>query len=551
MMMSSEIKSPLRIMCKNCGHPVTFDIRLQTYCCPMCGETSGIDTTRQESISLHEINKEDLRSKTARAQVSACSGCGAKIFFPQGEALSNCDFCGGRLVRTDIDKLGFAPDLVIPFVLTKEDARKRLCQWATDNPQTAEARMINNSSNDIQGYYMPYEIVRGPMEVKVNRAGISRTYQCRGFVENTAVNCVREMNSSLLDAAGPFELDAAVPFEYGYIAGHRTLISDLSDNDIDRRVRRQTAKTYQPAVQKTLQDSDIRIKVTSDKLLSASAMLPVYVLKKGRLSAVVNGQTGRIAVSLKDKKKKPFPFWAVEASVYTAAATLIFSSLISFEWRFIAMFAFFFGSLFFVAMGQNRAPIAAQIIKNSERLQAQRSNGRLLISRKQSAPSDYPPVFYENIDGREVAVAYKFLPIQRILSLVMQGLVLIFAPVIASVFISVVTVLSNGGSVMKELAGLHLYGGCIWFIFTVTAALLLVMESARFRAYDHPYIYELKQNGGRALIGNPKSRRLSIFNTYLSGSEAVSVLKTKQGILWTAVAVVVFVLSVYMILDRW
>lgn len=550
-MMSSKIKSPLRIMCKNCGHPVTFDIRLQTYCCPMCGETSGIDTTRQESIRLHEINKEDLCSKTARAQVSACSGCGAKIFFPQGEALRNCDFCGGRLVRTDIDKLGFAPDLVIPFVLTKEDARKRLCQWATDNPQTAEARMINNSSNDIQGYYMPYEIVRGPMEVKVNRAGISRTYQCRGFVENTAVNCVREMNSSLLDAAGPFELDAAVPFEYGYIAGHRTLISDLSDNDIDRRVRRQAAKTYQPAVQKTLQDSDIRIKVTSDKLLSASAMLPVYVLKKGRLSAVVNGQTGRIAVSLKDKKKKPFPFWAVEVSVYTAAATLIFSSLISFEWRFIAMFAFFFGSLFFVAMGQNRAPIAAQIIKNSERLQAQRSNGRLLISRKQSAPPDYPPVFYENIDGREVAVAYKFLPIQRILSLVMQGLVLIFAPVIASVFISVVTVLSNGGSVMKELAGLHLSGGCIWFIFTVTAALLLVMESARFRAYDHPYIYELKQNGGRALIGNPKSRRLSIFNTYLSGSEAVSVLKTKQGILWTAVAVVVFVLSVYMILDRW
>ena len=550
-MMSSKIKSPLRIMCKNCGHPVTFDIRLQTYCCPMCGETSGIDTTRQESIRLHEINKEDLCSKTARAQVSACSGCGAKIFFPQGEALRNCDFCGGRLVRTDIDKLGFAPDLVIPFVLTKEDARKRLCQWATDNPQTAEARMINNSSNDIQGYYMPYEIVRGPMEVKVNRAGISRTYQCRGFVENTAVNCVREMNSSLLDAAGPFELDAAVPFEYGYIAGHRTLISDLSDNDIDRRVRRQAAKTYQPAVQKTLQDSDIRIKVTSDKLLSASAMLPVYVLKKGRLSAVVNGQTGRIAVSLKDKKKKPFPFWAVEVSVYTAAATLIFSSLISFEWRFIAMFAFFFGSLFFVTMGQNRAPIAAQIIKNSERLQAQRSNGRLLISRKQSAPPDYPPVFYENIDGREVAVAYKFLPIQRILSLVMQGLVLIFAPVIASVFISVVTVLSNGGSVMKELAGLHLSGGCIWFIFTVTAALLLVMESARFRAYDHPYIYELKQNGGRALIGNPKSRRLSIFNTYLSGSEAVSVLKTKQGILWTAVAVVVFVLSVYMILDRW
>lgn len=526
---------------------MTFDIKRQTYRCPMCGETSGIEQTRQESVRLHELHKEDLRAQAVHPQITTCSGCGAKTVFPQGEALCNCDFCGGRLIRADVKELGFAPDLVIPFVLTKEDAKNRLREWAADHTKTPEARMISSSSEDIQGYYMPYEIVRGPMEVRANRAGLSRTYLCRGFIENTAVNCVREMDSALLDVAGPFDLDAVVPFEYGCIAGQRALISNLSDNDIDRRVRRQVAKVYLPEVQKTLHDSDIRIKVSSGQLLSASAMLPVYVLKKGRLSAVVNGQTGRIAVSLKDKVKKPFPFWAVEAAVYTFAVTLLLCSIISFSCRYAAVFGMLFGLMFFVGMGYDRAPIAARVIKRGEKVRARRRDGKLLLS--QSEPSSLcPPVFYENIDGREVAVEYKFLPAQRILSLVVQSLALIFAPIVAAAAIAAVMAIANGRSVPAELAGLELRGGSIWFIFAVMLGVLFLMQTMRIKAYDRPFIYERTQNGERVLVGDPKARRMTIFNSFLSKTEATAAVKTKEGLLWAAGAVAVFVLSVWSML---
>ena len=543
-----EVKSPLRIICRNCGHPVTFDIERQTYRCPMCGETSGIEQTRQESVRLHELHKEDLRAQAVHPQITTCSGCGAKTVFPQGEALSNCDFCGGRLIRADAKELGFAPDLVIPFMLTEKDAKNRLREWAADHPKTPEARMISSSSEDIQGYYMPYEIVRGPMEVKANRAGLSRTYLCRGFIENTAANCVREMDSALIDAAGPFDLDAAVPFEYGYIAGHRALISDLSDNDIDRRVRRQVAKAYLPTVQKTLHDSDIRVQVTSEQLLSASAMLPVYVLKKGRLSAVVNGQTGRIAVSLKDKKKKPFPFWAVEAAAYTIAVTLLLCAIISFSWRYAAVFGTVFGLIFFVGMGYDRAPIAARVIKRGEKVRARRRDGKLLLSQSESSSPPCTPVFYENIDGREVAVEYKFLPAQRILPLVVQSLALIFAPIVAAAAIAAATAIANGRSVPAELAGLELRGGSIWFIFTVMLGVLFLMQTMRIKAYDRPFIYERTQNGERVLVGDPKARRMTIFNSFLSKTEATAAVKTKEGLLWAAGAVAVFVLSVWFML---
>ena len=544
----SEVKSPLHIICRNCGYPVTFDIESQTYRCPMCGKTSGIEQTRQESIRLHELHKKELRAQSAESETTTCSGCGAKVFFPQGEALCNCDFCGGRLVRTNAKELGFAPDLVIPFVLNREEAKKHLREWAADHPKAAEARMINSSLEDIQGYYMPYEIVRGPMEVKANRAGLSRTYLCRGGIENTAANCVREMDSALLDAVGPFDLDATVPFEYGCIAGHRALISDLSDNDIDRRVRRQVANTYLPTVKKILHDSDIRIKVTSGQLLSASAMLPVYVLKKGRLSAIVNGQTGRIAVSLKDEEKKTFPFWAVEASVYTLAVTLLLCTVISFSWQYAALFGIFFGLVFFVGMGYGRAPIAARVIKRGEKVRARRRDGKLLLSQGEPSSPLCQPVFYENIDGREVAVEYKFFPARRILSLVMQSLALIFAPVVTAAGIAAATAIANGRRVPEEIAGLDFRGGSIWFIFTVTIGVLLLMQTMRIKAYDRPFIYSRTQTDGYVLVGDPKARRMTIFSSFLFRTEAVAIVETKQGILWAAGTVAVFVLSVWFML---
>ena len=542
-----EVRSPLRITCRNCGHPVTFDIERQTYRCPMCSETSGIEETRRASLELRELHKEELHAQAAQAQVAVCSGCGAKTVFPQGEALSNCDFCGGRLVRADAGELGFEPDLVIPFMLTEQEAKERLREWAKEHPKTGEARMINSSSDDIRGYYLPYEIVSGPMEFKANRAGLSRSYRCRGYIEDTAVNCVREMDYSVLDAAEPFDLNSAVPFEYGYIAGHRALISDISDNDIDRRVRRRAEKVCLPTVQRTLQDSDVRIKVTSDRLLSASATLPMYVLKKGRLSAVVNGQTGRVAVSLKDKKKKPFPFWAVEAAVYTVAVTLLLCAIISFSWKYICMFGIFFGLMFFIGMGQDRAPIAARVIKRGERVRAHREDGELLISQgEESAPPCLSPVFYETVDGRETAVEYKFLTLRRILSLVIQSVALIFAPVAAAAVIAAVKAIASNRSVYEGIAGMDLRGDSVWFIFTVTFSLLFTTQSARIKAYDRPYIYELTQNGGRRLVGKPRDRRLLLAELVFTDVGTLkSAAKSMRGILIAIGTAVTFILSVW------
>lgn len=542
----SQTVSPLRIVCKNCGSPVSFDIEYQTYRCPMCGSASPIEEKRSESLRLREIHKESLHAESAPFQITACSSCGAKTIFPRDEVSNSCDFCGGSLIRSDAEAHGFVPDLIIPFVLTIDEAKARLLEWAGEHPKTAESRMISASLNDLCGYYLPYEIVKGSVEIKTNRAGVSRNYMCRGYIEDTPVNCVREMDCTVLDASEPFDLNSAVPFEYAYIAGHRALISNMSDNDIDRRIRRRTADAYLPDVQKTLHDSDVRIKIVSDSMLSAAALFPMYVLKKGRLSAVVNGQTGRVAVSLKDKEKKPFPFWAAEALIYTAAVTLILCAIVSFTWKYAAMFGIFFGLLFFVGMGNDRAPISARVIKRGEKVQARREDGRLLISRNElSVPKLSPLVFYENIEGRKTAVEYKFLPPRRILSLALQSLAMVFTPVAAAAVIAAVTGVVNGDGALTKIGEINPWGGSIWFIFTVIFSIIFTMQSARIKAYDKPYIYEIAQNGERKLTGNAKMRRMTLFDFVFADNEVSdSVIKSKRGVLIIICAIAVFILSV-------
>ncbi len=503
----SEVKSPLRILCRNCGHPVTFDIERQTYRCPMCGTTTGIEEEKKKITELRTLRKKDLYAQRADLMQVRCSGCSAYVIFPTGEVLNQCDFCGSRLVRGDASELGFMPDLVIPFSLTEAEARERLRQWAGKHPKAEETRLIDDALDTIQGYYMPYEIVNGSMEALVNRAGLSRHYRCRGYVEKVAVNGVREMNASLLDAAGPFDLDTAKPFSYAYLAGHRALVSNLSDNDIDRRARRQVAAAYLPTVQKTLQDTDVRMRLISDNLLSMSAMLPVYVLKKGRLSAVVNGQTGRVATAFQDEKKKPFPFWMLEALLYTVITTLLLGIFVSAEWKYLAMFGAFFGLLYFCALGQNRAPIASNIIRKSE--EKNRENIRTQTGQEE------PPVFYEKINGREIPVEYRFLPMRRILSLVLQSIMFIAAPVITAAVIRGIT--ADNGGLLENIINIDLRGGSIWFIFTISMVAIAVAQIARGEVYNHPFIYERLEGGSRRLTGEAKARRVTIFSMATAG----------------------------------
>ena len=70
-----------------------------------------------------------------------------------------------------------------------------------------------------------------------------------------------------------------------------------------------------------MQTTGVRVDVRTEDLSSLSALLPFYYLKEGDLLAVVNGQTGRVAVS-GGRKKVSFP-WVIEPLLYSIILTFL------------------------------------------------------------------------------------------------------------------------------------------------------------------------------------------------------------------------------------
>lgn len=154
-----------------------------------------------------------------------------------------------------------------------------------------------------KAYYLPYQIVRGPVSATVHRTGNSRVYHCLGYMEGTAVSTSSQLDNLVLNGIEPFDWSAARPFEYGYIAGHNVKLSDLSDAQTNCRIMDECEQDFLPVAEKVTRTSDVNLAMETGEISTTSALLPVYFIKCGRLTAVMNGQTGRIAVSKKRKKK--------------------------------------------------------------------------------------------------------------------------------------------------------------------------------------------------------------------------------------------------------
>ena len=484
------------IKCKNCGAPVGYDIVRQTYCCPHCGQTSGIREIRQQ-MGYRPLDPEDRRHIHTAAEIASCPNCGAEILCGAGEGSETCSFCGGRLVRREFEESPQFPQYVLPFVLTRQEALARLQQWAEANP--AEGRRISEHLPELEGWYLPYSLVRGPVWGFVRRENSTRDFHVRAFVDRAVVNVSRQLDNETLDAAEPFDLSELRPFEHGYIAGHRVKLPDLSGAKRQRRCLQEAGNSLRPAMEKKFGTDGIRVNLVQGDLLEIPVLLPMYVLKTGRRLVAVNGQTGRISMRTEQSKKRS-RLWILEPLVLTAVLFLAMwlgtQSLIA-----AAMWALIFGMIILILYSQNRYSVIGRVIEQGEQTKARRVAEALRIREDTSIPRNpfpTPPVFFENLGGQLVDVVYKFYPVRRILEITWKMLLVFFLPVIVSGLLY----LCGVGN------GFRLLGGSAWYLLSSILCMIYMRSGVRGDAYDLPYTYVRTPGGGLQLLGSARSRRI-------------------------------------------
>ncbi len=514
----ADNRNPLRIFCRNCGAPARFNILTQSYACPHCGQTSGIDDVRKSVNSWRTLQKDSTSVKTAGMKFHSClcNTCGAQIVFTDNLASQTCDFCGSKLVRSEFSSPELLPELIIPFFITEAEAMERMKMWAQEHSSTAEGRMLLSNIRRLCGYYLPYYVVKGPVQAKISRDGTERSYQCAGFIDGIAVNASKQLNNLVLNEAEPFDWSYVRPFDYGYIAGQRVKLCDISDSAADRRIKDEVNADFLPEVEKVMQTRGVNLEISTGDMSVMPALMPMYVVKTKKLTAVMNGQTGRIAVSA-GRFNESYQ-WLAEPTIYTVILTLVFGYFYDYDPQALFLGGFVFGAIIFAAMTQGKKAVRTDIVLKTKAVRAERREEKLEYGSEEiKNPYDNTPVFFEkNEKGETFPVKITFYGLSRWAAVVFYGAVTIFLPVFPAALFR----LADMGENEQFMDYFHLEYGAAWFVLAAMIVLIYFVKGVRVDMYEHPVIQAIQPDGTLSPVGRAVDHRIGILYMFGVGKRS-------------------------------
>lgn len=536
-----DTNNPLHIFCKSCGAPLGFDIIKQTYRCESCGSLTDIAGVNSYFLEWRRLHQESLGAnpESGKYEEHSCPGCGAVFAFKKDEASVTCVYCGSRLIRKSLVEKSQVPDIIIPFYITAAEAKERFLEWADARKNSEETACLRNSIDKIQCYYLPYRLFRGPASSVIYRDETDRRYHVRGFIEGVAVNTTEQLDNTILNEMEPFDWSEIKPFSPFYVAGHPVQMCNLSGDKIIDRMKREIEFDFTPLCARIMHSQKITLRVRDFDVESVSALLPVYFIKAGRLTAVMNGQTGRIAVStgrtvydyvyyLRYIDRNPLPFTitagvAGAVSGITAATTTGVLSTVSSAvfYMVITLLTIITVAICTVSYrGFNLKDGKKQIILKTESARVSREDGGLIREFQNilKNPFNNTPVFIEKDGNDSYPVEIRFITAGRVLGFLSVCALFFLLPLI--LFGGVLT--ACGISMEQNLSILFflIMVTLFWTPVSVYFVILYFIQVFLIDVYERPLIYRINEDGTREFIKQKNKTGLSLFRIFSRESMA-------------------------------
>ena len=492
---SASATDLIHIHCRACGAPAAYDIVRHTYACAYCGSLTGVQQGLAEKKGFRSMKQRELQAqKRHLASVAlTCTGCGATVVLPENEVLSSCSFCGRALARADFLETPDFPELIIPFRLTKDEAKQRFAEWCGKNAARPEAGHLKACLSEIQGYYLPYELIRGPVEGTVTRAGTSRKFSCGGFLNGIFVNASSLLDNLTLDGMEPFDVSEIREFEFACLAQQKAKIRDISQEQLDKRVQEEVAADYAPVIARAMETSGIAIRPRTDELLRMPVLLPVYYIRKGKVCAAVNGQTGKVAVRC-EKMRKTLPWWIRPIALTVATFLAVFLAIWYFTRNVPAgaygsgAFTLVMGLIYYTAFSNayEGAPVTTlpPRIFTTQGQYIRGGDGALHASDQKITAEPAAPVFFETVRGQRTAVHIRFTTVGRFIRQMALCFGMLFLPIIIAFIL-------NGW----DYHGLDLSGAAVWLCIFVPVVPAYYIKMGRIDIYENPCIYTIDNHG--------------------------------------------------------
>jgi DNA-directed RNA polymerase subunit RPC12/RpoP len=315
--------------CLNCGAGLHFDPPSAKWKCGYC--FSVFEKEALEAAYGKDIHKTTTAEEEKKEDLSCyrCASCGVELVTDQTVSATICLYCKSPSIIKERLSGKFEPKFVIPFKLTKDQAKSIYTQWVKKRPFVPDEFLEKEEVDRITGVYAPFWLydsyVIGQIEgegTKVShwRAGdyrYTRTKYYRIEREGTVtykrvpVDASVKMDDTLMNNIEPYNYSDLKDFSMEYLSGFMAERYDVSSDEgegimkkrVERYVEQRLLGTVTGYSTANMNKKNIRF----TEIACHYAMLPVYLLvhkynDKSYMFAV-NGQTGKVTgdtpVSLK------------------------------------------------------------------------------------------------------------------------------------------------------------------------------------------------------------------------------------------------------------
>ena len=190
-----------------------------------------------------------------------CSSCGAEVVIDTSETTqARCHWCRNTLSINQQISNGVIPDMVLPFKVTKEEAKEKIEEFVRKRKNYANPKFkAEFTADNIMGVYFPYLVVdinahanlsgRGEETIKRYKNSDDKTlyiidlYHVERDFDITIEGLTIESSSELLDNSPnktnniinsilPFDIENCVKFNSNYLKGYTSEKRDTNINEL-------------------------------------------------------------------------------------------------------------------------------------------------------------------------------------------------------------------------------------------------------------------------------------------------------------------------------
>ncbi|SCW43444.1 hypothetical protein SAMN02910456_01106 [Ruminococcaceae bacterium YRB3002] len=315
--MDKWVNSADTFKCPGCSGNLFYDSDSNSLICKFCGNSFNPDIFDMlEAFSKVENEEGDAAEDDGKHEI-VCASCGAVVITDENTASSICCYCGSPALSARRLTKEFRPDYILPFKVTKEEARRLFIDWTKQNKYIPKDFASEQNINKLTGLYVPFWLVdckcdaefygTGYINDGANRGVFSLSREISFYLSRVPFDGSRKISDRLMAAVEPFDYSELRPYKDSYLPGYYAERYDQTPLELSKKVSTRT-KRYAEETIKLMscgQYDEVSFNngySSSSEFKHSYALLPVWFMNYQydgiNYGFAINGQTGEVCGDL-------------------------------------------------------------------------------------------------------------------------------------------------------------------------------------------------------------------------------------------------------------